>query len=232
MSLDGEFEAEFQRAEGKIRLFPLPNYVPFPGIRQPLHLFEPRYVSLMDDLMESESSLLSLVVLRPGWKEIYNTKTCPIYPIGVVGMATNVERLENGRYNLLWEGMSRCRVLSEVAHAKEYRLGQLELVLDEMDAGLFGDVQVQSTMAWDLVEHFKSLRPDLASDSSFAKIVNEKMPLSQLCDLLAFLLKLDQELIYPFLAEPDIIKRGRNLAELMSLLRPTGAKFPPNFSDN
>lgn len=227
-----EFDADFQASQALVRIFPLPNYVPFPGIRQPLHLFEPRYVSLMDDLLETPSRLLTLAVLRPGWKECYNEKSCPIYPIGVVGQTDNIERSPDGRYNFLWTGMSRCRILSEVSDEHAFRTGKVELISEVMDAALLEKPEAMKTMAWDLVEHFKAVRPDVTSDKSFSKVINENLPLPLLTDLLAFLLKLEQELIYPFLSELDVMKRSRNLAELMSLLRPSSPKFPPNFSEN
>ena len=49
--------------ENKVRLFPLPNLVLFPGVMQGLHVFEPRYRQLMDDALAADH-LITMAVLK------------------------------------------------------------------------------------------------------------------------------------------------------------------------
>ena len=101
---------------GTARLFPLPNLVLFPHVVQPLHIFEPRYRELMADALAGDR-LIALALLRPGWEEDYDQQP-PIHPVICLGSIHKEERLPDGRYNLLLQGVSRARVLEEVPSPK------------------------------------------------------------------------------------------------------------------
>ena len=51
----------------EIPIFPLPNVVLFPAALLPLHIFEPRYRTMVGDALEGER-LIGMVMLRPGWE--------------------------------------------------------------------------------------------------------------------------------------------------------------------
>jgi Lon protease-like protein len=92
-------------------LFPLPNVVLFPNVFLPLHIFEPRYRAMMVDALASDR-MIGMVLLRPGWERDYEGRP-PVYPIGCSGVITHVERLQDGRYNLVLRGLDRFRILHE-----------------------------------------------------------------------------------------------------------------------
>src|SRR5262245_64020543 len=103
-------------------LFPLPNVVLFPNVFLPLHIFEPRYKEMVSDAIAGDR-MIGMVLLRPGWEHDYEGRP-PIYPIGSSGVITHVERLADGRYNIVLRGLERFRVASE-DHAKSYRRGRV-----------------------------------------------------------------------------------------------------------
>jgi Lon protease-like protein len=92
-------------------LFPLPSVVLFPNVFLPLHIFEPRYRAMMADALASDR-MIGMVLLRPGWERDYEGRP-PVYPIGCSGVITHVERLPDGRYNLVLRGLDRFRILHE-----------------------------------------------------------------------------------------------------------------------
>jgi uncharacterized protein len=104
-------------------LFPLPNVVLFPDVFLPLHIFEPRYRDMVADAASSDR-MIGMVLLRPGWEADYEGRP-PIYPIGCSGVMTHVERLANGRYNLVLRGLERFRVVEE-DHDRSYRRAVIE----------------------------------------------------------------------------------------------------------
>ena len=104
-------------------LFPLPNVVLFPNVFLPLHIFEPRYREMVADAAANDR-LIGMVLLRPGWERDYEGRP-PIYPIGCSGVMTHVERLPDGRYNLVLRGLERYRILEE-NHDRSYRLASIE----------------------------------------------------------------------------------------------------------
>jgi Lon protease-like protein len=109
-------------------LFPLPTVVLFPNVFLPLHIFEPRYREMVADALSGER-LIGMVLLRPGWEGDYDGRPA-VYPIGCSGVITHVERLADGRYNLVLRGIERFRVLSE-ERDRSYRRGLVEWLRDE-----------------------------------------------------------------------------------------------------
>ncbi len=84
---------------GIVKVFPLPNLVLFPGVIQPLHIFEPRYRALMRDALDSDQ-LIGMATLKPGW-ESSDARRPAIYPTLCVGKIVTHAELPDGRFNLL-----------------------------------------------------------------------------------------------------------------------------------
>src|SRR5882724_2803444 len=104
-------------------IFPLPNVVLFPNVFLPLHIFEPRYREMVADAVAGDR-MLGIVLLRPGWERDYEGRP-PVYPIGCSGVITHVERLPDGRYNIVLRGMERFRIREEDT-SRPYRLAAIE----------------------------------------------------------------------------------------------------------
>ena len=104
-------------------IFPLPNVVLFPNVFLPLHIFEPRYREMVADALKSDR-LIGMVLLRPGWRRDYEGQP-PVYPIGCSGVITHVDRLSDGRYNIVLRGMQRFRILEEDVRLS-YRRARIE----------------------------------------------------------------------------------------------------------
>jgi len=109
-------------------LFPLPNVVLFPNVFLPLHIFEPRYREMVSDALTGDR-LIGMVLLKPGWERDYEGRP-PIYPIGCSGLMTHVERLPDGRYNIVLRGVERFRVVEE-DHTRSYRRAVIEQIAEE-----------------------------------------------------------------------------------------------------
>jgi uncharacterized protein len=92
-------------------IFPLPNVVLFPNVFLPLHIFEPRYRDMVGDAIASDR-MIGMVLLRPGFERDYEGRP-PVFPVGCSGVVTHVERLADGRYNIVLRGVERFRILQE-----------------------------------------------------------------------------------------------------------------------
>jgi len=92
-------------------IFPLPNVVLFPNVFLPLHIFEPRYREMVADALKNDR-LIGMTLLRPGWQREYEGRP-PVFPIGCSGVITHVDRLNDGRYNIVLRGVQRFRILEE-----------------------------------------------------------------------------------------------------------------------
>jgi Lon protease-like protein len=106
-----------------IPLFPLPNVVLFPGVFLPLHIFEPRYRAMTEEALDGDR-LIGMVLLKPGYEAEYEGRP-PVYPIGCSGLITHAERLADGRFNIVLQGLERFRVREE-DDARVYRVGIIE----------------------------------------------------------------------------------------------------------
>jgi Lon protease-like protein len=108
-------------------LFPLPNVVLFPNVFLPLHIFEPRYREMVADALDSDR-MIGMVLLKAGWEHEYQGAPA-VYPIGCSSVITHVERLDDGRYNIVLRGVERFRILEE-DRARAYRRAAIQPLVE------------------------------------------------------------------------------------------------------
>ena len=94
-----------------IPIFPLPNVVLFPNVFLPLHVFEDRYRQMVTDALAGER-MIGMVLLQPGHGDDDEVAP-PVYDIGCAGLITHVERLNDGRFNIVLRGLERFRIVGE-----------------------------------------------------------------------------------------------------------------------
>ena len=103
----------------RLSIFPLPGALLFPGMQLPLHLFEPRYRAMISDAMARDRRI-GMIQPRGDDGELYQ--------IGCVGKIAEVEALEDGRYNLVLEGVSLYRIVRELDVSTAFRQVEAELL--------------------------------------------------------------------------------------------------------
>jgi len=89
-------------------LFPLPNVVLFPKAILPLHIFEPRYRTMMADALRGDHTIC-MVLLRPGWEPDY-LGSPEVHRVGCVGRVIQHEQLPDGRYNVALQGQTKVAI--------------------------------------------------------------------------------------------------------------------------
>src|SRR4051812_40763557 len=205
-----------------IPLFPLPNCVLFPGTVQPLHIFEPRYRAMMQEIIEGQG-IMAMALLKPGWEQRYYGSP-PIYTRLCAGRVIAHEQLPDGKYNLLLQGVSRADVQAEGQREGEwgvYRTGILRPVADMS----LGDTheKLQRQMLRQVFEQ-TSLR-DLTVTPALAGLLEEPESAetdvpraARLIDALAFSLVQEVAAKQRLLEEDNIARRGELLMqELVAL---------------
>lgn len=100
-----------------IPIFPLPGALLLPRSRLPLHLFEPRYLAMFEDVLKTPQRLIGMVQPNavPG-RDING-----LHSIGCAGRVTQFSETEDGRYMITLAGVSRFRVQEEVDGFTPYR---------------------------------------------------------------------------------------------------------------
>jgi Lon protease-like protein len=131
-------------------LFPLP-IVLLPTEIVPLHIFEERYKEMVGSCLENATDFGVLWLSDDGLKEV----GCTAYVTEVI------ERMEDGRMNILIQGSSPFRLL-ERHESLAYPSGMVELLADraeEEDTGVAEQAQQQYA---ELVERVTDQRPGTA----------------------------------------------------------------------
>lgn len=104
----------------RVSIFPLAGALLFPGMHLPLHIFEPRYRALVSDAMARDRRIGMIQPREPGLIPA-------LYDIGCLGRISDVEALEDGRYNIVLEGIARFRVVKELNVTTPFRQIEAEV---------------------------------------------------------------------------------------------------------
>src|SRR5215217_1395117 len=102
-----------------LKVFPLPSAVLFPHTVIPLHIFEPRYRAMVKDALATDR-VVALAQLEDGWEGKYEGRP-PMQSSMCAGVIVWDEEVEEGRYNILLQGVSRIRMVTELTTDKVYR---------------------------------------------------------------------------------------------------------------
>jgi len=106
-----------------IPIFPLPNFVLFPGVKVPLHIFEPRYREMVSEVA-MDHGIIGIMMLKGNWERDYYDYP-DVYDIGCAGKISALVQLPDGKFNLMLDGMSEFRVLREIRD-RSFRQAQVQ----------------------------------------------------------------------------------------------------------
>jgi Lon protease-like protein len=107
----------------RIPVFPLSRAILLPRANLPLHIFEPRYLQMIEDVM-STSRVLGMIQPASGEEEDESpvARTMPLRRIGCAGRITSYQELDDGRLLISLGGIARFELIDEVELAKPYRI--------------------------------------------------------------------------------------------------------------
>jgi Lon protease-like protein len=120
------------RTLNAVPLFPLPDYFLYPGVVAPLHVFEPRYRQMFEDLMDSPGRLV-LTAYRPDSpRGAHGPVTLPV---GTLAEIVQHEKMDDGRFLVLVAAVARVK-LREVPSDRPYRVVDAVVVPDDKRSDL------------------------------------------------------------------------------------------------
>lgn len=120
-------------APRRLSIFPLPGAIMFPGLQLPLHIFEPRYRAMIGDAMvrDRQIGMIQPMIAQEGAR---------LFEIGCVGRMANVEAMDDGRYNIVLEGITKFRLVRELEVKTPFRQVEAELI-EECDDAVLSSVE-------------------------------------------------------------------------------------------
>jgi uncharacterized protein len=101
-------------------LFPLTGAVLLPRARLPLHIFEPRYLAMIEDCLKSERRLIGMIQPRGAGHPP------PLVRVGCAGRLTSFTELEDGRFMITLTGVARFQLVEEVPGFVPYRRARVD----------------------------------------------------------------------------------------------------------
>src|SRR6187551_2039011 len=98
----------------RVPIFPLAGALLFPRSQLPLHIFEPRYRTMVRDALASDRLI---AMIQPKDDE----EPPALFDVGCLGRISACDELDDGRFNIVLEGLSRFRIAREADVATPYR---------------------------------------------------------------------------------------------------------------
>lgn len=104
-------------------VFPLSQVLLLPHTYLPLHIFEPRYRTLLTEVLVSHQHFL--LVLAHGSVTTDPADRPPLFEVACLARIVRADPLPDGRWNILVEGMGAHRIVEEV-EGKPFRQARTE----------------------------------------------------------------------------------------------------------
>ena len=195
--------------DGKpIPIFPLPSVVLFPQIVQPLHIFEPRYLEMVEEALDSHG-FISMALLKPGYEDNY-LGAPEIHPVVDVGNIITYQAKDDGTYDIVLLGNKRARVVEEIG-GRPYRRG----VLVELKEKLPHSSAEKEDLRLGLEALLKLATKDLEDQNKglfkLQESFSDESNVGFLVDFLAYHFIKDIEFQQSLLEELDVGLRAKNL---------------------
>ena len=189
----------------EIPLFPLTNVVLFPDVYLPLHIFEDRYRAMTRAALAGHK-LIGMTVLREGWQDDYGGAPA-IYATGCAGTIVHHEALDDGRFNIILQGVARFAVEQEESRGTPYRVARVgwhqEPDAEHATAALTRVRQQVEALLLPAVARGEVRMPPGMTDQSLVNAVCQALDVP-IVEKLALLEK------------PDVLTRGRALMMKLS----------------
>jgi uncharacterized protein len=125
----------------RLSIFPLGGAILFPGMHLPLHIFEPRYRAMVADALARDRRIGMIQPRGDG-------DPPPLFDLGCVGRIADVEALDDGRYDIVLEGVALFRIVRELDVATLFRQVEADLLPngepETLSLGLRASIEIES----------------------------------------------------------------------------------------
>lgn len=176
---------------GTTPLFPLPGFVFFPKTVQPFHIFERRYVELVNDCMAGEQ-LVTIPLIKSG-SSGQEEAAPPFHGIATMGTINQVQELQDDEhprgtqaYNILVTGLVKVEI-AEVESEKAYRRGAVTLLPE------FGQVTDAQTKQKNMLRTFRQILEKAQASHNLELLMGENVPIEMVTHIIISALPIASE---------------------------------------
>lgn len=106
----------------RVGLLPLGDTILLPRGKLPLTIFEPRYLTLLEDCL-SHHRLIGII--QPCETARYGDMMPPLEPVGTIGRVTSFMEQESGQFFITLTGVCRFRLLQDQLTERGWREGRI-----------------------------------------------------------------------------------------------------------
>ena len=201
-----------------IPVFPLAGTLMLPRTRLPLHIFEPRYLAMIEESLKTPHRLIGLIQPRDTPAAGNRPAEKKLQAIGCAGRLTGFSETEDGRYMVTLSGISRFRVKEEVQGFTPYRRCLVDWATFGRDLGAGEDDPGFKRDAFlTLLERYFT-KLNLSTDWDGLKEAEAEMLINSLSMLCPF----DPEDKQALLEAPTLVTRRETLVTLIEFALHSG----------
>ena len=187
-----------------------------PRARLPLHIFEPRYLAMIDDALATQGRMIGMV--QPNGEIKTGNDKPAVYAIGCAGRITSFAEMDDGRMMISLTGLSRFEIQEELNMDNPYR--QVHPNWEKF----VSDLTPPTDTPIDHERLSRILQPYFKTQSIEADwTAIESMEDEMLVSTLAMICPLPQNEKQALLEAPDLATRANMLMTLLEM-----ASLPPS----
>jgi Lon protease-like protein len=150
-------------------VFPLPNVVLFPKTMLPLHVFEPRYRLMMDEVVKGGQKVV-IALLRPGWEADYYGAP-EVHPVACIGRIVQHQELADGRYNIMLHGEDKVHI-ETVERTHPYRIARVRRLHED---NAWGEAESAAAQSRELLALFRRFNEGQGAALDLAQVFGAHM---------------------------------------------------------
>lgn len=186
-------------------VFPLANCVLLPHGTVTLHIFEKRYQTMVRDALDTAGNIAMATLENANLRQ--QGQLIPtLRPMVCVGQIIRYHKLDNGRYNIMLQGIARAQIVEERSpHPAGYRT----CLLERLEVRDVPELDMETVR--EQIEKYLNdpLLASLAHVEQVRNLLNQEIPTCALVDFAATMLCHNVEDRYAVLAEPHALSRAR-----------------------
>lgn len=190
----------------RLPIFPLQEVHLFPGTHIPLHVFEPRYRQMVQDALKQEG-LIGIIL--PDFEAKEDDYEPNLLKVGGVGKIEYHQSLEDGRCNIILQGVEKFELLEELREGEIlYRVVKAKGLQDSTTISSSEDL-IREELLSAFALSFTPFYPEKALS------ISEDIPLEKFVNLVASSLKITPKIKQELLELDSVEERAIRILKIL-----------------